>query len=121
MRYQRDLQAALRTRHKRLKDANAHQIHDEIRLVVGWIGGQPALRAILAFVFPTPAAEPSSGLVRRRPPADEAGGQREQCRSERLDRGKLLTLVGTFDQHHDRDAHRKHDPRSMRPPAPRCN
>jgi hypothetical protein len=48
MRYQQDLQAALRTRHKRLKDANAQQIHDEIRLVVGWIGGQPALRAILA-------------------------------------------------------------------------
>ena len=47
MRHQQDLQTALRTRHKRLTDANAHQIHDEIRLVVGWIGGQPALKAIL--------------------------------------------------------------------------
>ena len=48
MRYQPDLRAALRTRHKRLKDANGQQIHDEIRLVVSWIDGQPALRAILA-------------------------------------------------------------------------
>ena len=48
MRYQQDLQAALRTRHKRLKNADAHHIHDEIRLVVGWAGTQPALQAILA-------------------------------------------------------------------------
>jgi hypothetical protein len=48
MRYQQDLRAALRTRHKRLKDSNGWQIHDEIRLVANWIGGQPALRAILA-------------------------------------------------------------------------
>ncbi|MGH3252545.1 MAG: hypothetical protein ACRDOI_40900 [Trebonia sp.] len=48
MRYQRDLQAALRTRHKRLNGANAWQIHDEIRLVVSWVGTQPALQAILA-------------------------------------------------------------------------
>jgi hypothetical protein len=47
MRHQQDLQTALRTRHKRLTDANAGHIHDEIRLVVGWIGGQPALRSIL--------------------------------------------------------------------------
>jgi hypothetical protein len=48
MRYQQDLQAALRTRHKRLKDANADQAYDEIRLTVGWISSQPPLRAILA-------------------------------------------------------------------------
>jgi hypothetical protein len=47
MRYQQDLQAALLTRHERLKDAGGEQIHDEIRLTVNWIAGQPALRAIL--------------------------------------------------------------------------
>jgi hypothetical protein len=57
MRHQQDLQTALRTRHKRLTDADAHQIHDEIRLVVGWIGGQPALKAIL-----TEAAQAEPGL-----------------------------------------------------------
>jgi hypothetical protein len=45
---QQDLRAALRTRHKRLKDAGADHVHDEIRLTVGWIRSQPALRAILA-------------------------------------------------------------------------
>ena len=48
MRYQQDLQAALRKRHQRLKDANGNQIYDEIRLITRWISGQPALRAILA-------------------------------------------------------------------------
>ena len=47
MRYQQDLQTALRTRHKRLTDANGDQIHDEIRLITRWLSGQPALRAIL--------------------------------------------------------------------------
>jgi hypothetical protein len=48
VRLQQDLRAALRTWHKRLKDASADHIHGEIRLGGGWIGSQPALRAILA-------------------------------------------------------------------------
>ena len=48
MRYQRDLQAALRPRYKRLKAANAWDVTPEIRLVTNWIGQQPALHAILA-------------------------------------------------------------------------
>ena len=48
MRYHQDLQAALRARHKRFKDANANEIHDEIRFAVGWINSQPPLRAIVA-------------------------------------------------------------------------
>ena len=48
MRYQRDLQAALRPRYKRLKAANAWDVTPEIRLGTNWIGQQPALHAILA-------------------------------------------------------------------------
>ncbi len=48
MRYQQDLQAALRTRYKRLKAANAWDVSHEIRLVTNWISQQPALHAVLA-------------------------------------------------------------------------
>jgi hypothetical protein len=47
MRYQQDLQAALRKRYKRLKAANAWDITHEVGLVTNWISQQSALRAIL--------------------------------------------------------------------------
>ena len=46
VRLQQDLRAALRTRHKRLKDTSADHIHDEIRLATDWISRQPALHAM---------------------------------------------------------------------------
>jgi hypothetical protein len=48
MRYQQDLQTALRKRYKRLKAANAWDITHEVGLVTNWISQQSALRAILA-------------------------------------------------------------------------
>lgn len=48
MRYQQDLQLALRDRYRRLVVAEYSTIGYEIRLVAGWISGQPALRGTLA-------------------------------------------------------------------------
>lgn len=48
MRYQQDLQVALRDRYRRLMVAGFADIGHEIRLVTNWISTQPALRAILA-------------------------------------------------------------------------
>jgi hypothetical protein len=48
MRYQQDLQAAIRKRYKRLKATGSHDIHTEFRLVTSWISRQPTLCAILA-------------------------------------------------------------------------
>ena len=48
MRYQQDLQAALRRRYERLNTADAWGITHEVGLVTNWISQQSALRAILA-------------------------------------------------------------------------
>jgi len=48
VRYQQDLQVALRDRYRRLMVASFEDISHEIRLVINWITTQPALRAILA-------------------------------------------------------------------------
>jgi hypothetical protein len=48
MRYQQNLQAALRMRYERLRACNIDDIHPEIRLVTSWISQQTTLRAILA-------------------------------------------------------------------------
>lgn len=47
MRYQQDLQVALRDRYRRLVVAEYSTIGHEIQLVAGWIDSQPALRGIL--------------------------------------------------------------------------
>lgn len=47
MRYQQDLQLALRERYRRLMTANSHTISHEIHLVTDWIAQEAALRAIL--------------------------------------------------------------------------
>jgi hypothetical protein len=48
MKYQKDLQGALRRRYKRLVATDAWDITHEVRLVTNWIGQQSTLRAILA-------------------------------------------------------------------------
>lgn len=48
MRYQQDLQVAIRDRLRKLMIAHPEDIAREIRFVADWIAGQPALRALLA-------------------------------------------------------------------------
>src|SRR6266487_3943703 len=48
MRYQQDLQVSLHERLRRLMVAAAEDASHEVRLVVGWLEQQPAIRAILA-------------------------------------------------------------------------
>ena len=47
MRYQQDLQVAIRDRLRKLMVANGRDAAREIRYVADWIAGQPALRSIL--------------------------------------------------------------------------
>lgn len=47
MRYQQDLQVALRERLRRLLTAHPEDVTHQLALITNWIGGQPAINAIL--------------------------------------------------------------------------